>query len=206
MVSASFVYLSIFTLSNVMIASFLQAAVNVYKADGKLPNWVIYSRMILDRLDEPCDGNEFKNDKKQKMSDEEPTSVFDIFNDKELGEDQKPASMSFLQIKSFQENGQMYDFRDEHEYKMSKNPETDLNQKYQDDVDIDFINTMNFSRETDNNQLSDLSRVEQDLYENNNDKDGFKNDYESFNKESGESGVKDEVKRFEDKITTSKGL
>lgn len=172
-----------------MIASYLQTALNLYKTEGKLPDWAVNFRKILDRLDEPCDGSEFMT---KKPSDAEPSPIYDFFNDQDLKEDQKPASMSFLQIKPFQENGQMYDFRDEHEYKMSKNPATDLRDKYEDDIDIEFINVMNSSRESEGKLFGDLSRAEQELFENTNETTG------DFSKESSTFGKRKTEETFKD--------
>jgi hypothetical protein len=190
MFSAHFVYLSIFTIANFMVASYLQTAVNVYKAEGKLPDWVIYFRNVLEHLDEPCDGNEFKI---QKDSNEEPSSPYNFFKD--LKEDQKPVSMPYLQIKPFQENGQMYDFRDEHEYKMSKKSETNIREKYKDDnIDTEFIDTMNSSREAENKWFRDLSQVEKDLYANDNERSGqFSKNPKTFTEEKTTDRTIDEL-------------
>lgn len=171
-----------------MIASYLQSAVNLYKTKGKLPDWAIGFRKILDRLDEPCDGSEFASSNKP----DESAPFYDFFNDQELKKDQKPASMSFLQIKPFQQNGQMYDFRDDHEYKMSQNSSSNLHDKYQGDIDIEFIKVMNSSRESEGKLFGDLSRVEQELFENNNDTTGnISNDRSTFTEVKTEETFKD---------------
>lgn len=162
MVTAPFVYLSIFSFTNLLISLYLQNSVKKYKTEGKLPVWVVRTRNILDHLDDSVktlNSDEIRNLNSEKLSD------FNFFHQKLVGTDQL-ASLSFLQIKPFQEGGDLYDFRDDYEFKMSKKPLIDLNEKYDGNFDEETIKEMNKSREDEIKGFNDLAQVEEELYDN----------------------------------------
>lgn len=158
MTKASFVYLSIFTICNVLITFYLQSAVNIYKLRGTLPTWVIRTRKFLDHLDQQQDEN------KSEQFNKEPPSNFNVFGQEFLNTNE-PATMPFLQIKPFESKGQLYDVRDDFEYKMSKKITIDLKEKYSEDIDEDVIEVMNKSRERGTGLFNDIEQTEEALFD-----------------------------------------
>lgn len=165
MIKASFVYLSIFTFSNVMIFFYLHGAVERYKKEKMLPVWVVRARHFLDHLDENT--KEYKAKEVREIATETP-SLFDFFSETKFDKDKTPSSMSFLQIKPFKKDGQLYDYRDDFEYKMSTKSEDDYMEKYTDEtgkqlVDASTITEMNKSRSSQADEAVNFSNIEDEL-------------------------------------------
>jgi len=119
MVSASFIYFTFFTFTNIFSNLYLHKAVEIYRNTKKLPNWASTTRIFLETTDgiiKPCDIDDILNS----LTDVVDTEKEREFNEKVFGQ---AKSLKFLQLDATSDN--LYDLRDDFEFKRSikKNPQ-----------------------------------------------------------------------------------
>lgn len=121
MVSASFVYLSSFTISNLLFCLYLQRTVNEYRETGKMPRWAERTRAFFEKMEDTIKPLEVEQVDKFIKEDAIPqleNLLTAIATKDSRGNLQYPSTLTFLQLAPVTVNN-TYDIRDDHEYRRS---------------------------------------------------------------------------------------
>ena len=132
MVSASFIYLTLFTFGNLLFCAYVKVVVNNYHGTGNLPYWVEITRAFFDKMDDatikPLEMEQI-NRLIPEDSYEKLQSILDSIRIRSSdGKTQEPSGLAFLQL-SPDPSTNLFDTRDDHTYRQSLNKENPTEQE-----------------------------------------------------------------------------